>query len=167
MNWVKMNKNTIFTNAQLIARKQQHFEGVPFNASSEMKKLLIKNIDNAYRKAVADNILLKKIVTYEQAEVRLVKYILSEGVTGVDEIPEIMDPETGEITQEYVPAIIAIDPLPLTVEIPVYDEEGEQTGTETIPNPATTQDIEERIIAQNTITKASAETIIYVTKRSQ
>ena len=167
MNWVKMDKSDIFTDAQLIARKQQHLEGIPFKASYEMERFLTRNIDNAYLKAVADNILLKKIVSYEQAEIRLARYILSEGVTGVDEIPEVIDPDTGEITQEYVPAIIAIDPLPLTIEVPVYDEEGVQTGTETILNPPVVQDASERVVAQETIDKANAEVIIHINKRSQ
>jgi hypothetical protein len=42
----------------------------------------------------------------------------------------------------------AIDPVEPTVEQPVYDDEGNQTGTETVQNPLIVQDDAERADAQ-------------------
>jgi hypothetical protein len=121
----------------------------------------IRNNDglfNAYMSTVSDdtdanrdnNIFNQQLVDYRQAVARLEKYRLADGKPEQSfEMPTgEFDPETGEeiVETSIVPAI---EPLEATVEQPVYDElTGEQTGTETVPNPLIVNDDAERAAAQ-------------------
>ena len=78
-----------------------------------------------------------------------------------------LDPDTGEILQEYVPAIIGIDPLPATIEQNTYDDEGNLTGTETILNPCIVQDEAERSAAQEIINDATTEVLTLADEREE
>lgn len=107
----------------------------------------------------ADNQFVAQKVAYQQAVARLAQYVLSEGREAVYE-----DQPTGEVDEEgnaiteSVLVSPAIDPLPATVEQPVYDAEtGEQTGTETVPNPLVEQDTAERAQAQAVIDSTPQE----------
>ena len=115
--------------------------------------------------AIADNALLASTIQYEQAERRLARYKLSEGVTAVAETLEFRDVDTGEIILEYVPAIAGIDPLPATIELKVRDDEGAVTGTETVPNPAIVQDEAERAAAGEVVNNAFNDVLLLVEAR--
>ena len=103
------------------------------------------------------DVTLYEAIRYEQAVLRLARYRLDTGVAYVEEVPEVRDPETGEITQEYVPAVQGIEPLPATIEQNVYDPEtGEIIGTEEVPNPLIVQDLAEVEAARELIDNATA-----------
>ncbi len=82
-----------------------------------------------YAKRVADDafaILLDQVLAYEQAVRDVADLELRiDGREAVDEVSEETDPETGEVTQVYLPAITSIEPMAATIEV-----EGE-----TIDNP--------------------------------
>ena len=113
-----------------------------------------------------DSILLQKALEYEKAQQRLAQYILSEGVEAQDEIPAVIDEDTGEIITEAIPAVIGIDPLPPTVMQNILDDEGNIISTEEIPNPEIVEDEAERAAAQDIIDNASEEVINLVNTRN-
>lgn len=108
----------------------------------------------AYEESKQYNELLKQALEYEQAERRLAQYKLSEGRP---EIPEITDPDTGEITQQYQEAIA---PLPATIT--VTDENGEAIE---VPNPLIQEDEEARAKAQSVIASVTLEALNLVNYR--
>jgi hypothetical protein len=128
----------------------------------------IRNNDgefNAYMSTVAantdsnrdNNIFNQQLLDYRIAVARLAQYRLADGRPELTEEVEaydengmpLFDEETGEPVMETVVVQTAIDPLDATVEQPVYDElTGEQTGTETVPNPLIVSDDAERAAAQ-------------------
>ena len=94
-----------------------------------------------------------QLETYRTAIARLARYVLSEGRAAVyEDRPSGLLDEQGEPITESVLVSPAIDPLPAQIEQPVYDPEtGEQTGIETVDNPAVIQDQQERAAAQAVI----------------
>ena len=111
--------------------------------------------DNAVNEA--NNLFNHQLAAYRNALERLARYRLADGrpeVTNeqqaIDEQGQpVLDGETGEPVMETVVVQTAIDPLPATIEQPVYDPEtGEQTGMETVPNPEVVRDDAERDAAQ-------------------
>ena len=189
--WVDLYSNNIFTDAQLLRRYDQHIKtyfptvterAMNRRAMGQIKgkynptanevlqevayETHCKNVRDDFDQAIIDNALLIEVIGYEQAEIRLARYILSVGVDYVPEILEVIDSETGEVLQEYIPAIAEIEPLPLIIEVTVYNEEGEVTGTNMIENPLITQDILERSEAQAILEAANAEILNLVELRS-
>ena len=186
-DWVDLQSNTTFTDAQLTRRYDRQIRSkfpltveriILRRAMGVMKGKYIptevdiateaayeahtKAIRGDYDQAVTDNVLLLATVAYEQAQKRLAQYRLSEGVAPVAEIPEERDPDTGEILQEYIPATIGIDPLPATIEQNTYDDEGDLIDTGTVPNPVVTKDESERASAHGIIDSADEATLILV-----
>ncbi|WP_296059618.1 hypothetical protein [uncultured Amphritea sp.] len=113
------------------------------------------------REAEADNIRLAAVLDYEQALRDIARLtLLIDGraeVTAVEEVPEEIDPDTGEILVAYVapaPAIPAIAPLALTIDS--IDETGDPV---IIDNPAYIAAVAERDTAQAVIDAASPETL--------
>ena len=101
----------------------------------------------------ANNLFNHRLAAYRQAVSRLAKYRLADGRAELtEEIETGQYNENGEPITETVVVATAIDPLPATVDVPLYDEAtGEQTGIDTGPNPEIVQDDTERAIAQATI----------------
>lgn len=111
----------------------------------------------------ADNAFVIEKVAYKQAVARLARYRLAEGREAQYETQETGEyDEQGEPITEEVLVAEAIDPLPATVEQPTYDEEGNQTGTETVPNPLIVQDDAERAEAQAVVDGTSQAVIDFV-----
>ena len=189
--WVDLQSNTTFSENQLQKRYDAyirskyplHIErGIKRRATGKAKGKYIpnsaeiaqeaayethcKNMQDDLGQARIDNTLLKGAIRYERATARLHKYSLADGVLAVDETPEIRDPDTGEVTQEYIPAIKGIEPLEQTVTVSVFGSEGEVAGTKQIPNPLIAQDNAEREAAQQVIDNATGETLSLVAERN-
>lgn len=100
-----------------------------------------------------NNLFNAQLAAYRKALARLDQYIVADGRPEVtDEQPTgEYDAETGEPLMETVVVQTVIDPVEPTVEQPVYDEEGNQTGIETVTNPLIVQDDAERTEAQAVI----------------
>jgi len=81
------------------------------------------------------------------------------GRPAVPEVPETVDPDTGEIIQEYISAIPEIEPLPETITVATYDEYGNKMGEQTVPNPPVVKDEQERLEAQAIIDSADTDTL--------
>ena len=104
---------------------------------------------------------------YRKAVLRLEQYELSVGVPeSIREVPtgEITyDNETGETTEVTETVVTpAIEPLEATVTVAAYDGNGEETGTEEVPNPLIVQDEAERAQAQSIVDNASEELISFI-----
>lgn len=105
-----------------------------------------------------------QLAAYREALARLSRYRLADGQTELaeDQPTGEYDPETGEPIMAPVVIRSAIDPLPATIEQPTYDPEtGEQTGTETIPNPLIVTDDAERAAAQAVLDATPAEVVAF------
>lgn len=191
MDWVNLFGNNVFTEAQLEKRREAHisseFSGSAIAAMRRKSLGDIKGqrpltsgeqeleavytvwcnaVETDYQQAKLDNELLKGAITYEQAEQRLNCYILSEGREAIVEVPEVIDPETSEIIQEFIPEIKRIEPLPLTVTVTHYDSEtGEIVDTQEIPNPLIVADEAARETAQNIINNTDTDCLSLVNQR--
>ena len=91
-----------------------------------------------------------QLPAYRAALARLAQYRLAEGQEAIT-----VQRETGEVdadgnhVMETVTVSEAIDPLPATVTVPVFDDmTGQQIGETQEPNPAIVQDDAERAAAQ-------------------
>ncbi|HBN15070.1 MAG: hypothetical protein CMQ46_13945 [Gammaproteobacteria bacterium] len=113
-----------------------------------------------YERRIADeakNALLISVIEYEQAVRRKAELeLLINGREAVEEVPEETDPVTGEVTQEYVPAIEAVEPMAQTI-----DQEGE-----TVDNPDYLAAVAELAECQAVIDGAGAEVLAHVAARS-
>jgi hypothetical protein len=108
-------------------------------------------------KAVADNAKLAGAIAYEQAVRQKAELELRiNGRDAVDEVPEETDQDTGEVTQAYVKAEPAIEPLATTI-----DQDGE-----TVNNPAYVQAVDDLAAAQAMIDGAAAEVVSLVVERA-
>ena len=105
---------------------------------------------------------------YIKAAERLSQYILSVGREEITEevivsTEEIWNEETEEYdtvnTTETVITQTAIEPLEATVEVTTYNEETDESTTETVPNPLIVQDEEERAAAQ-AVVDSTPQTVI-------
>ncbi len=101
---------------------------------------------------------------YRKAVLRLEDYVLSVGVPESSrEVPTgetTYDEETGEATEVTETVVTpAIEPLEATVTVAAYDDNGEETGTEEVPNPLIVQDEAERAQAQSIVDNASDEVV--------
>jgi len=99
----------------------------------------------------ANNEFNYSLATYRKALARLDQYRLADGRAeySVSTPTGMLDEDGNEIMD--VTTFPAIDPLPPTIDQPVYDEDGNQAGTETVPNPAIVEDDAERDAAQAVI----------------
>jgi hypothetical protein len=97
---------------------------------------------------VANNTFNWQLAEYRKATARLAQYRLADGrpQQTFEEPSGEYDEEGNEIMHIWVQA--GIDPLDAQVEQPVYDDEGNQTGTEMVDNPLIVADNAERDAAQ-------------------
>jgi len=97
----------------------------------------------------ANNLFNHQLHAYRKATARLSQYLVADGRPELTEEQPTgeYDEEGNEITETVV-VQTAIDPVEPTVEQPVYDDEGNQTGTETVTNPLIVADEAERAEAQ-------------------
>lgn len=97
----------------------------------------------------ANNLFNHSLHNYRQAVARLAQYKVAEGRPEItEEQPTGEYDDEGNEIMETVVVQTAIDPVEPTVEQPVYDDEGNQTGTETVTNPLIVADEAERAEAQ-------------------
>lgn len=159
--------NTVFSNAQIDKRvvgwiRQKYSEDGEFKllrlgSSPEIEEynIYVESCRTRGNQMRSDNDLLKSVIGYENALSRLSQYRLSEGRPEQvieTKIGEQLNPETGEIEPIYSERIIpAIDPLPSTIAMPIYDDNGNIIGTENVPNPAIVNDEAGRNDAQELI----------------
>ena len=95
----------------------------------------------------ANNMFNWQLQEYRKASTRLMAYVLADGRAEYTiETPTGTFDDDGEEIIETT-TVPAIEPLDAQVEIAVYNDEGEQTGTEMIDNPLIDQDNEERAAA--------------------
>ena len=95
----------------------------------------------------ANNRFNWQLQEYRKASKRLDQYVLADGRAEYTiETPTGTFDDDGEEIIETT-TVPAIEPLDAQVEIAVYNDEGEQTGTEMIDNPLIDQDNEERAAA--------------------
>ncbi|MFY9240492.1 MAG: hypothetical protein WAO78_16770 [Roseovarius sp.] len=139
-----------FTPAQLEKRAQKY---ITRSWPAQAREKSIRTADGAFDAFmtafsadhdvnVANNTFNWQLQDYRKATARLVQYRLADGRPEVweDQPTGEYDPETGEEIMESVLVQTAIDPLDAQVEQPVYDDEGNQTGTEMVDNPLIVQD---------------------------
>lgn len=114
-----------------------------------------------------NNMFNLALMRYRRALKRLDQYRLADGRPAITEEHEqtdengnvVYDDTTGEPLMETVMVSQVIEPLEAYVEQPAYNEEGERTGTETVPNPLIVQDDAERAEAQATIAVTPADVV--------
>ena len=105
-----------------------------------------------------NNLFNNQLAAYRKATARLDQYKVADGRPEITEEQPTgeYDEEGNEITETVV-VQTAIDPVEPTVEQPVYDDEGNQTGTETVTNPLIVADEAERAAAQAVIDQIPQE----------
>lgn len=111
--------------------------------------------------AAADNAFNRQLSEYRTAIARLSRYRLADGrEEAFEDMPTgEYDPETGEPLTGSVRVATAIEPLPATIEQMTYDNGGNETGLQDIPNPAVVQDDVERAEAEAVIDGTPQEVI--------
>ena len=116
----------------------------------------------------ANNLFNHQLEAYRAALARLARYRLADGRPEITEGRQAIDEQgsplfhevTGEPVMEAVVVQAAIDPLPMEIDQPVYDEAtGEQTGSIMLSNSETDRDDEERAAAQTVIDQTPSEVI--------
>ena len=93
---------------------------------------------------------------YRKATARLEQYVLADGRPELTEMQptgeQVYNEETGEMEDVLHEVVVqtAVDPLPATVDVLVYDENDPDAAptTQTVPNPEIARDEEERAAAQ-------------------
>jgi hypothetical protein len=109
-----------------------------------------------------NNLFNNQLAAYRTATARLAQYIVADGRPEVWE-----DQPTGEYDEEgneIIESVLvqtAIDPVEPTIEQPVYDDEGNQTGMETVKNPLIVRDEAERAEAQAVLDGTPHEVVIW------
>lgn len=103
----------------------------------------------------ANNTFNWQLADYRKATARLAQYRLADGKPEqtFEEPSGEYDENGDEIMHVWVQA--GIDPLDAQVEQPVYDDEGNQTGTEMVDNPLIVADDAERAAAQAVVDATS------------
>jgi len=96
---------------------------------------------------------------YRKATARLDQYVLADGRPELTEMQptgeQVYNEDTGEMEDVLHEVVVqtAVEPLPATVDVLVYDENDPDAAptTQTVPNPRIVQDNEERVAAQAVI----------------
>jgi len=128
----------------------------------EMEAKLATQIEDQKAPKTAVGTLWQKraemVAKCRSAVARLAQYKVADGRPEITEEQPTgeYDEEGNEITETVV-VQTAIDPVEPTVEQPVYDDEGNQTGTETVTNPLIVADEAERAAAQAVIDQTPQE----------
>ncbi len=189
-NWIDLMGNAPMNQAQLDARNSAHVHSKYSADREDMINRMVTGVgaglykfkdneaalaqeygawctevEEAREKARADSILLRGALTYEKAKRRLERYILAVGRPEILPVAEALEPDTGEITQEAIPGVPRVEPLPPNVTVPTYNDEGEQTGTRQEPDPLIVQDEAERAEAQAVVDNASQEELNLIALR--
>jgi len=166
-----------FTEAQLFNRTQAYISRDWPSWERERSIRLNDGQFNTYMDQVvadtdinrANNLFNEQIVAYNAAVARLAQYRLADGRDAIMGEQPVFDEngfpvfdENGDQVTETVEVSPAIDPLPATIDVPVYDEAGEQTGTETIPNPEIVEDDAQRAAAQAVVDATPQEVVDFV-----
>ena len=101
---------------------------------------------------VTNNTFNWQLQEYRKATARLEQYVLADGRAEIreDQWNGEYDDDGDEIMESVV-VQSAIEPLDAQVEQPIYDDDGEQTGTKMVDNPLIVQDGEDRANAQAVI----------------
>lgn len=116
----------------------------------------------------ANNLFNHRLAAYRAAQARLARHRLADGRPEVTEERQVIDEQgtplfhetSGEPVMETVVVQAAIDPIPMEIDQPIYNEAtGEQTGSISVPNPDTERDDEERAAAQAVIDQTPSEVI--------
>jgi hypothetical protein len=105
----------------------------------------------------------EKLYAYKEAMCRLAQYQVAlgrEAITGEIVVGQEFDEDTSEMVDVTESVIIsaAIDPVPATVGVEVFDDD-DNMSTEEIENPLITQDNEERAAAQAIVDATPQEVI--------
>jgi len=147
----------VLTDAQLSKRTQKYIDIDWPQWKRERSVRLNDGLFNTYMNTVStdtdtnreNNTFNQQLADYRVATNRLSQYRLADGRPEVTEDIGTgeFDDDGNEITENVV-VQTAIDPLPAQVEQPVYDNDGNQTGTTMVDNPLIVQDNEERVAAQ-------------------
>jgi len=156
----------VLTDAQLSKRTQKYIDIDWPQWKRERSVRLNDGFFNSYMTTVStdtdtnrdNNTFNQQLADYRVATTRLAQYRLADGRVEVTEDIGTgeFDDDGNEITETVV-VQTAIDPLPSQIEQPVYDEDGNQTGTEMVDNPLIVQDDEERSAAQAIIDSTPQE----------
>jgi hypothetical protein len=111
---------------------------------------------------IANNTFNWQLAEYRKATARLARYRLADGRQEVyeDQPTGEYDDEGNEV-MESVLVQTAIDPLDATVEQPVYDDDGNQTGTEMVDNPLIVADDAERAAAQAVVDNTPEDVLLW------
>lgn len=104
----------------------------------------------------ANNTFNWQLEQYRKATKRLAQYVLADGRPELTEMQptgeQVYNEETGEMEDVLHEVVVqtAVEPLPATVDVLVYDENDPDAAptTQTVPNPRIVQDEEERAAAQ-------------------
>ena len=116
----------------------------------------------------ANNLFNHQLAAYRAAQARLARYRLADGRPEVTEERQVIDEQgnflfheaSGEPVMETAVVQAAIDPIPMEIEQPVYDEAtGELSGSFMVSNSDTDQDDKERAAAQTVVDNTPAEVI--------
>jgi len=156
-----VTKGDLFlTPAQLEKRAQKH---IARSWSLQAREKSIRLADGAFDTFMAafsadhdvnvtNNTFNWHLQEYRKAVARLDQYVLADGRAEIreDQWNGEYDDDGDEIMESVV-VQSAIEPLDAQVEIAVYNDEGEQTGTEMVDNPLIVQDDENRANAQSVI----------------
>jgi hypothetical protein len=155
-----VTKGDLFlTPAQLEKRAQKHIARSWSPPSREKSIRLADGTFDTFMAAfsidhdlnTANNTFNWQLQEYRKATARLEQYVLADGRAEYTiETPTGTFDDDGEEIIETT-TVPAIEPLDAQVEIAVYNDEGEQTGTEMVDNPLIAQDDEGRAGAQSVI----------------
>ena len=104
----------------------------------------------------ANNTFNWQLQEYRKATARLAQYVLADGRPELTEMQptgeQVYNEDTGEMEDVLHEVVVqtAIEPLPATVDVLVYDENDPDAAptTQTVPHPEIVQDEEERAAAQ-------------------
>ena len=104
----------------------------------------------------ANNTFNWQLEQYRKATKRLAQYVLADGRPELTEMQptgeQVFNEDTGEMEDVLHEVVVqtAVEPLPATVDVLVYDEDDPDAAptTQTVPNPRIVQDEEERAAAQ-------------------
>jgi hypothetical protein len=108
----------------------------------------------------ANNTFNWQLQEYRKAVARLDKYVLADGRPEVTEMQptgeQVFNEDTGEMEDVLHEVVVqtAVEPLPATVEILVYNNEEDpdaEPTVETVDNPEIIRDTEERAAAQSVV----------------
>jgi hypothetical protein len=117
----------------------------------------------------ANNTFNWQLEQYRKATKRLAQYVLADGRPELTEMQptgeQVFNEDTGEMEDVLHEVVVqtAVEPLPATVEILVYNEEDPEAEptVETVDNPEIIRDTEERAAAQAVVDATPDEVVAF------